>query len=481
MATQDRERALRLVKRGDEQLAEGNVAAARLFYERAADAGLAQGAMALARTFDADELARLGRRDIHADPKQAQRWYERAQQLGDAEERLRRTGANARIASAANVPPSAGAEPAAPKDSPSAKADRQSVPNKTEQAVVVLVNDAPITAHEIQQRANFLALQAGSGGMTPELKAKVEARWAQIIKDPKLNERLQALMQEKKFASQEQAQAVQKDFVMKLQRDMIEQLQRESRAAMMPKLRKEAQEELIDERLKLQEAKRGGIEITDEDVRRMLKALSDRNKMTEDQFVQHLKGMGVDISTMKERTRAQAAWREVVRRKFSSQIAITSRDVDRMISATASQAGADTVELQVQKILLPTPGKIDQLALAKRYAEADGLRQRIDGCKAMAGLAREANARFEDMKYIKPSTISEPTRSMLLNARDGDVLPPMAAPAGIEIYAICGRRSIKADEKERERAQEELAQKEFEIMAKRQLRDLRQDARIIFP
>jgi len=59
----------------------------------------------------------------------------------------------------------------------------------------------------------------------------------------------------------------------------------------------------------------------------------------------------------------------------------------------------------------------------------------------------------------------------------------MAAPAGIEIYAVCGRRSIKADEKERERAQEELAlaQKEFEIMAKRQLRDLRQDARIIFP
>jgi len=168
---QDRERALRLVKKGDEQLGQGNVAAARLFYERAADAGLAQGAMALARTFDADELARLGRRDIQADPKQAQRWYERAQQLGDAEERQRWTGANARTASAANVPPSAGAEPAAPavkapaaaepqelKDSPSAEADRQSVPNKAEQAVVVLVNDAPITAHEIQQRANFLAL-----------------------------------------------------------------------------------------------------------------------------------------------------------------------------------------------------------------------------------------------------------------------------------------------------------------------------------
>jgi peptidyl-prolyl cis-trans isomerase SurA len=67
---------------------------------------------------------------------------------------------------------------------------------------------------------------------------------------------------------------------------------------------------------------------------------------------------------------------------------------------------------------------------------------------------------------------------MLLNARDGDVLPPTTAAGGIEIFAVCGRRSIKADEKEREKAQEELAQKEFEIMAKRQLRDLRQDAHI---
>jgi len=87
---------MRLVKKGDEQLAEGNIAAARLFYERAADAGLAQGAMALAGTFDATELAQLGVRGIQPDPKQARRWYERAQQLGagEAEERLRRIGTN---------------------------------------------------------------------------------------------------------------------------------------------------------------------------------------------------------------------------------------------------------------------------------------------------------------------------------------------------------------------------------------------------
>ncbi len=247
----------------------------------------------------------------------------------------------------------------------------------------------------------------------------------------------------------------------------------------LPKFKKEAQEELIEERLKLQEAKRIGIEITDDEVKRMMKTLADRNKMTEEQFAQHIKSLGVDISTMRERTRAMAAWREVVRRRFSAQISVTNRDIDRMLSASASENGEDTVELQVQKITLPMPAKPDQAAMARRYAEADALRQRLDGCKAMAGMAKDAgNARFEDMKYIKPSIIPEPTRSMLLGARDGDVLPPATAAGGIEIYAVCGRRAVKGDEKEREKAQEELQAKEFEIMAKRHLRDLMQDAHI---
>jgi len=97
MAPKDRDRALRLMQKGNEHLADGNVSAARLMFERAAEAGLAQAAMALAATFDADELARLSvRGGIQPDAGEARRWYERALQLGaaDAESRLRRLGSN---------------------------------------------------------------------------------------------------------------------------------------------------------------------------------------------------------------------------------------------------------------------------------------------------------------------------------------------------------------------------------------------------
>jgi hypothetical protein len=91
------ERALGFIKKAEELMATGNVDSARLFYERAADAGLAQGALALAATFDPHELARrqiVG--GLRPDPAQAQRWYERARELGavEAEEPLRRLSAH---------------------------------------------------------------------------------------------------------------------------------------------------------------------------------------------------------------------------------------------------------------------------------------------------------------------------------------------------------------------------------------------------
>jgi hypothetical protein len=95
LSAADRERALRLVKRGDEQLAQGGIAQARLFYERAAEAGLALGAMALGATYDPTELERLGVQGLQPEPATAAKWYARARQLGSTEaaQRLQRLGA----------------------------------------------------------------------------------------------------------------------------------------------------------------------------------------------------------------------------------------------------------------------------------------------------------------------------------------------------------------------------------------------------
>jgi len=92
--TEEQRRAAAFLDRGRTQVERGNISAARLFFRRAADAGLALGALALAGTYDPNELARLRVAGVQPDLALAREWYEKARQLGasEAEERVRRLG-----------------------------------------------------------------------------------------------------------------------------------------------------------------------------------------------------------------------------------------------------------------------------------------------------------------------------------------------------------------------------------------------------
>jgi hypothetical protein len=96
LAPREKERAERFVSLGDRHLEQGNISAARMFYQRAAEAGLAGGAIKLATTYDPGELERLNVKveGVVADRTEARKWYERARALGapEAEGRLARLG-----------------------------------------------------------------------------------------------------------------------------------------------------------------------------------------------------------------------------------------------------------------------------------------------------------------------------------------------------------------------------------------------------
>jgi peptidyl-prolyl cis-trans isomerase SurA len=364
--------------------------------------------------------------------------------------------------SAANA---AGQTPAAPK----------SAPKRGSQSIAALVNDEPITAYEIEQRQRLIGLNAN-------IQDEVKQRFNSLVKSPEVTERLKRILNEtinaNKGKSKDEIIAIfeqrKKEYAQSLQRQAIES----ARSKTLPGLRKQALEELIDEHLKMQEARRLNAVADDQEVDRILTGMAERNKMTLEQFAAHMRSSGADIGSMRSRLKAELSWREVVRRRFGHQVAITERDVDRFVAASPGVA-ADDVALEVQRITLKMPAKIDQRLVAKRVAEAEGLATRFTGCAGARALAAGlADVQHEDLGSRKASTISEPTRSLLLNARDGEILPPNVAQGGVELWILCGRTATKGDDRKREVAQAELRQKEFEILAKKHLKDLRLDAAI---
>jgi TPR repeat protein len=74
-----------LLSRGDALFGVGDVASARLFYERAADAGNGEAALRLGETYDPNFLERAKLRAVQGDLKAAVHWYRRARELGVVE------------------------------------------------------------------------------------------------------------------------------------------------------------------------------------------------------------------------------------------------------------------------------------------------------------------------------------------------------------------------------------------------------------
>src|SRR5690606_39112957 len=131
------------------------------------------------------------------------------------------------------------------------------------QSIVALVNDDPITGYQVEQRARLLAVQANIG-------ERAQANFKRLIQQESTNQRLRQILQEtireNQGKSREEILAIferrKQQFAEQLQRQAVES----ARSSLIPSYRKQALEELIEERLKLQEAQRLGIAIDDSQV-----------------------------------------------------------------------------------------------------------------------------------------------------------------------------------------------------------------------
>lgn len=354
-----------------------------------------------------------------------------------------------------------------PKPKPAAKkpaiagTDEGEAPKRGGQTIVVLVNDEPISAFDVERRLSFMMMSSREA--TERLKATLQSK--------DINERFKAFAIARNPTSREQVMALQKEFV--------EGLRRQAFASVRPKLRDRALDELIDERLKLQEGKKLNLTPSDEEVNKILKSLAERNKMTIDQFDAMLKKQGAGIEVLRDRFRANLVWRDVVRRKFGHQISVGEGDVQRIVAKDGSLDGEEVTEFQLHKITLKLPKKTDQKVIVQRLAEAEQMRQKFAGCKRTAELARTiSDASFEDLGTRKPGSVPQPTRSLLLNAQEDEMAPPAIGATGVELYAVCGRKSVKLTDKRREAVQDDLRQRDFEAMSNRHLKDIRDEAHI---
>jgi peptidyl-prolyl cis-trans isomerase SurA len=330
------------------------------------------------------------------------------------------------------------------------------------QSIVVMVNDEPITSFDVANRQRFLALTSGFGD-----------RMRATLQSESTKERFKDFMTKERPTSREEAQELQKKFVNSLQQEVLN--------SASGSLRKQALDQLIEERLMLQAAKEQKITVTDDEVNQMIAKMAEGGgkKLSLNEFLAQFTQQGVNPSTLRERLRANTAWRQVVRRVYGSRVqAAVSSTVE---TVSTGDSAASTV-LDVRVVSLPMPAKADQATVAKRLTEADQIRQRFSSCDTLDALVKGAQGvTIKSLKSAKLDDFRGEVKVALEKAQPGQMTPPVVAGAAVEAHALCAKKQTVAAGKNTEKKADpavDKQQEEFQLYSKRHLKDLKDSARL---
>jgi peptidyl-prolyl cis-trans isomerase SurA len=294
-------------------------------------------------------------------------------------------------------------------------------PKLGDTAIIVVVNDEPISNFKVDQRLSLMRMMGGDSDAGARLKARLTS--------PGINDQF------KKFAMARNPKS--KEDIARLQREFVEGIKRQVMGETRPGQRDKALVELINERLQIQEARRLDLMVTDEELDGMVGDLAKKNNKSTKDFEAMLGSQGIRRETFREKLRAQGSWQRVLSRRFRGQVSVANDEVERVV-ATGSVTAAAGPSLHVQRVLIAQSADAGEESKAAGYAEAEKLAGAAKGCKNFQALAKKIpGAKFENLPKTFASAFSEQARPILAAAKAGEVPPPMLTSAGIEVFAVC--------------------------------------------
>ncbi len=241
--------------------------------------------------------------------------------------------------------------------------------------------------------------------------------------------------------------------------------------------RKQILEELVEEQLQRQEAKRLRIPVTSKEIDQTIEKMLQQRRSTPEVFNKRLKKSGVSPSSMRQRVKALLAWRRILSRKYGKLVDLDEQDIDRAHQRALKNRRPSQRFYMLQQINLPFEGNVSASIVQGRQIEAQRIIQNFKGCRSTRSISRGIyNVQIKNVGPIPVKQINGKLRKLLRKSGPGKLLPPNMTRRGIELLAYCSTKVVKAPEITREQVRAGLASQQFGIISKRHLRDLKRDA-----
>ncbi|KJC59776.1 SurA N- domain family protein [Bradyrhizobium sp. LTSPM299] len=240
--------------------------------------------------------------------------------------------------------------------------------------------------------------------------------------------------------------------------------------------------DLIDEKVKIKEAKKYGVDPGASDIEQSYGGMAQRMRLSGDQLTKVLEGKGIRPDTLKQRIKADMVWTALVRGRFKESLQVGEKDVAAAAQQTGETTETNAFEYRMQPIVLIVPRGAPQSDFETRRKEADTLRERVTSCE-------EANSYFKSMRnaaireiVVKTSAdLPPPLRDMLDKTPIGHLTTPEVTKQGIEMVALCGRKETTVDTPKKREIRDKMFAEKYEAKAKSYLQEIRRAAMIEYP
>jgi peptidyl-prolyl cis-trans isomerase SurA len=221
---------------------------------------------------------------------------------------------------------------------------------------------------------------------------------------------------------------------------VITQYELDQRALFLQLLRspgnpqKAAMEALIQDRLRMIEAERLGLEVTPEALQGGLEEFASRASLSAEQFIGALGEAGVEPQAFRDFVEAGLVWRDVIRGKYLGQVTVTEAEVDREI---ARGAQTTKIRLLLSELVLPMQPGQEEAVLAR----AIELQASIAGEGGFASAARRFSASPSAgaggaLDWLPLENLPAALAPLLLPLEPGQVSEPVQVPNAVVLFQL---------------------------------------------
>lgn len=221
------------------------------------------------------------------------------------------------------------------------------------------------------------------------------------------------------------------------------------RAAFLKLQRKKgnAAQEMIDQALRLAEARRLGIRISDAQVNEAYARFASNNKMQLKQLDGVMAQSGVTKEHFKEFIRAQMAWNQALSARYRAEQGGTGTSEQEMVRRMLEKGGnkPSATEYMLQQVIFVVPAAERKSSLAKRKREAEAMRGRFNGCEhtpVRQGPARRHRAR--PRRVLAPQ-LPPDWADQIKKTAVGGATAVRETERGVEFIGVCSSREVSDD------------------------------------